>query len=1112
MAWAAPEGVSPSNFDGSSRDGRQRGPDVQVHQRPPAPISSGLAASHFYSSHSHNSAATFPSPAANAVAVDTWLEDINAFGVRAWKKAKHAGDPGNLSLLFKSYFEGLTLTDPEAASAAHVSNLDLGYINQAYAYKSQFFPEILSFAPPAYRKATAAHHFFDSERFPPVLATPSERCPRLFDSARRRPMNMVSFSLDWAEMQGAIHPILSSNLHYHRLLTLMRAQVYRRGKKDIRVNIWPTDGPYDEILRILARLAHDVYGSSVTQPLLDETFGLLQLSARSIALYIPPQRGFRVTRKTTTTLFSVPFHLEWRVSERKFLVSPLALTPRRVLQVVIFISGSSLLQYGWKHTPRPRHAAVATPMSSSNGSNGGNDLDSVPASKRSLRRASTTKLSTTSNSATKEKPLQTTSQPSGSHATSPHPSRTSSTRLVVEIPSRKVLTAPYTLNKISNKPTRMSSPFGYLSASSSACTPVADFDSNDEDFGTPFEHELEDGQASVTQGDDGLDATGDSFLDSINASSVPAYHGPKSCDTDVRNQREVSPPGLLDIQSPPYYNHVIPNHGNTPIHSPHPDSPDTPILDITDGTHDDFLLSDGDSDNAVPLKVRGNAKPHSKAVVSPQPVSHLSEEPSSDEDDEDLKGGPFTTRSYPTNPDKSVSQSDYTKNTVRPAYDELVKKYGGEKSEDWAAESAHLVKEYTETRVAISADIAKHGGEVAKIIASHKRAWQKDFRALASFGVHCELTVLADNACSPAAHAQNGQLFGTAEMESYYKSRCDFKSHIGDIYTFILSAKAGVRKAEEHKAQTLRHEQEEAFKNPNKAKGKVSKMLIQLFELFICWTTFPWLKLPQKLLSHNLVINGVLPLSHFQLFGSLSIDHYSVSEIQAMYNALENGQLKVSECTHEESNSGETALITDSGGQVLMTVASALEMIGAKKKLDLKRAAERAVVRAQAVDTMIDGGDSGGDSDGHHGNGRPVRNPSHTVMVNSDRIVTQGLGKRPQKGGDDFNQPRKTKHLQVKSAEIIDDLDETPTAGPSHLHVQATSSHRNDVQQHSAFSSDSEATVGIPLQHTTGVPIVPTFNPHDPFSMMDDVPIPNRDMSFPLLDPSLFQGPSLKHL
>jgi hypothetical protein len=192
------------------------------------------------------------------------LEDINAFGVWAWKKARCAGDLGNLSLLFKSvqvhntalrqfrmkappgcnwqYFEGLTLMDPEAASSAHVSNLDLGYINQAYAYKAQFFPGILSLTLPAYQRATAAHHFFDSEQFPPVLATPSERCPRLLDSARRRPMNMVSFSLDWAEMQGATHLILSSNLHYHHLLTLMHAQVHCHGKKDIRVNIWPTDG------------------------------------------------------------------------------------------------------------------------------------------------------------------------------------------------------------------------------------------------------------------------------------------------------------------------------------------------------------------------------------------------------------------------------------------------------------------------------------------------------------------------------------------------------------------------------------------------------------------------------------------------------------------------------------------------------------------------------------------------------------------------------------------------------------------------------------------------------------------------------------------------------
>ncbi|KAF9509929.1 hypothetical protein BS47DRAFT_1396448 [Hydnum rufescens UP504] len=71
MPWAAPEGASPSNFDGSSRDGRRRGPDVRVHQRPPAPISSGLAASHSLVPMTP-SPVTFLNPAANAVAVDTW--------------------------------------------------------------------------------------------------------------------------------------------------------------------------------------------------------------------------------------------------------------------------------------------------------------------------------------------------------------------------------------------------------------------------------------------------------------------------------------------------------------------------------------------------------------------------------------------------------------------------------------------------------------------------------------------------------------------------------------------------------------------------------------------------------------------------------------------------------------------------------------------------------------------------------------------------------------------------------------------------------------------------------------------------------------------------------
>jgi predicted SpoU family rRNA methylase len=364
---------------------------------------------------------------------------------------------------------------------------------------------------------------------------------------------------------------------------------------------------------------------------------------------------------------------------------------------------------------------------------------------------------------------------------------------------------------------------------------------------------------------------------------------PDCLDTPIHDCPDTPFPDRPDTPFPDRPDTPFPDR---PI-APSPDRPCMPILDTEDEPHDLglFLPSDSDGDNAVPTKVARNTKPRPKAVVPPQPVSRLSEEPSSGEDDEGLKGGPFSVKevekikaeyaafdkrivvlatemgrsvrsiqkmggrvsrvvnprkttawnvfqsSYPSNTDESVSQADYTRNTVRPAYNELVQKHGGERSAEWAAESARMIMEHTEVKATISADIAKHGGEVAKVIASHKKAWQKDFKVLAGLGVHCELTVLADNACSPAAHAQNGQLFGTAEMESYYKSRRDFKSHVGDAYTFILAAKAGFREAEEHKTQVLRREREEAFKNPNKAKGKVSKMLIELFGEFACLTS-----------------------------------------------------------------------------------------------------------------------------------------------------------------------------------------------------------------------------------------------------------------------------------
>jgi hypothetical protein len=184
---------------------------------------------------------------------------------------------------------------------------------------------------------------------------------------------------------------------------------------------------------------------------------------------------------------------------------------------------------------------------------------------------------------------------------------------------------------------------------------------------------------------------------------------------------------------------------------------------------------------------------------------------------------------YPPNTDKSVSQADYTRLTVRPAYNELVRKHGGERSDEWLAESTRMILEHSQAKASITADIAQHGGEVAKAVANQKKAWKRDFEVMSRLGVHCELTVLADNASSPAAHAQNGQLFGTPEIEAYYQSRRDFKSHVGDAYTFILSAKGRAKEADGHRSRVAQWEREEACKIPNKMKGLVSNMLIKLF-------------------------------------------------------------------------------------------------------------------------------------------------------------------------------------------------------------------------------------------------------------------------------------------
>ena len=516
-----------------------------------------------------------------------------------------------------------------------------------------------------------------------------------------------------------------------------------------------------------------------------------------------------------------------------------------------------------KRTTSQTGCRTATLTSPSIGTNRNNDMDSMPASQPSESGVTKTRPSKTySTRLVVEIPSKkafvlasssapTTSAPPASQlseisATRPRPSKTYSTRHRVKIPSQNMSKSPaqspsQTTTNMMPETIHRSSPFGFLSVSS-VYTRVDDFNSDDEDFGTPFQRDLEDSQASRMQGGDESRATSHDLIDPIDAGSMPVCH---DSPFPSSHERDTSAPDL-DIPNPVYYDGATPDRCNTPISDHDTSIPDRPNRPVSRSSEEPSSGDDGEGLKGGPFSVKEVEKIKAEYAAFDKRIAVLAREMGRSVSSIQKIGGrvsrvvnPRKTTawnvfqsSYPANTDKSMNQADYTKNIVRPAYNELVKEHGGEGSEEWAAESARMIMEHTEAKAAISADIAKHGGEVAKVMVSYKKSSLKEFKHLAGLGVHCELTMLVDNACSPAAHAQNGQLFGTAEMESYYKSRRDFKSHVGDAYTFILSAKAGTREVEQHKAQVSRQEREEAFKNPTKAKGRVSKMLIELFGKF----------------------------------------------------------------------------------------------------------------------------------------------------------------------------------------------------------------------------------------------------------------------------------------
>lgn len=262
-----------------------------------------------------------------------------------------------------------------------------------------------------------------------------------------------------------------------------------------------------------------------------------------------------------------------------------------------------------------------------------------------------------------------------------------------------------------------------------------------------------------------------------------------------------------------------------------------------------------------------------------------------------------------------------------------------------------------------------------------------------------------------------------------------------------------------------------------------------------------------------------------------------------MYVALESGQITVSKRIQGESNPGGVALITDSDGRVLMTVESALEIVEKKKKQGVHKAAERAVARAQAVDKRADAGagseESGDDHSGDGcGNQHAATKLSRTASADPIIAVAKGSRKRLLEQGDNANGSRK-KRLPVKSAEFIEDSDESISAGPS-LPTQDMTS-RRDILQHPRLSVDSGTAVGTPLGYATqmvlpdasttavfsppitSTPVLPitypiapvagVFDQTAPFPMIEDAQFQNWDLAnFPMLDPLILQGPDFEEL
>lgn len=167
-----------------------------------------------------------------------------------------------------------TFDEPTAPSDRFMGRKDLEYVDQVYAH-ARTVPELealLELAPPYMKgranRARYGEFFLNYDAFPPVSGP---LVPRL-NRWRRR--DCVEFDTEWFIQNLPSLSSVSMDLPLRRMEMLIRAHKYRAFGAGFVVSMWPTEGPVDEVIRRISRLAGASLGSTITtSPIADETFG-----------------------------------------------------------------------------------------------------------------------------------------------------------------------------------------------------------------------------------------------------------------------------------------------------------------------------------------------------------------------------------------------------------------------------------------------------------------------------------------------------------------------------------------------------------------------------------------------------------------------------------------------------------------------------------------------------------------------------------------------------------------------------------------------------------------------------------------------------------------------